>query len=120
MKLYPPIYPGDNILQPGTFPGSGIAATGEMALSRAAFVRSTIATEKAPEPGMDIAAIEAQARAARAAWVGSKLKSFYQALVRKFESGAEADLEHYLAASQSLADLEGRIHRFERTGSQCC
>jgi hypothetical protein len=83
-------------------------------------VRSTIVVECAPESGADIAAIEAQARAARSTWVGSKLKSFYQVLVRKFESGAEADLEHYLAASQSLAELEERIRRFERTGSKSC
>jgi hypothetical protein len=78
-------------------------------------VQSNINADAAPEPRIDIAVIEQRARAARSAWVGSKLKSYYQALVRKFERAGEAGRDDYLGASKSLADLEERIRRFERS-----
>jgi hypothetical protein len=112
------MYPGDSILQPGTFPGSDASGTRTTATSRAYFVRSNIPVETAPEPGVDVAAIERQASAARAAWIGSKLKSYYEALMRKFARGGQAEMENYLAASQSLADLEERIYRYERMQSR--
>jgi hypothetical protein len=70
--------------------------------------------------GVDFATIEAHARAARSAWVGSKLKSFYESLVRKFERAGPAEKENYLATSKELAELEERIRRFENMGSQEC
>jgi hypothetical protein len=76
--------------------------------------------ESAPELGADAVELERQARAARSAWVGGKLKSFFEALVRKFERAGQAEMEDYLAASQSLADLEERIHRYERKRSGYC
>ncbi len=114
MKLYPPMYPGDNILQPATIPGGDANTAGNTASFRASFVRSNIAAKSAPESRIDLVAIEKQARAARSAWVGSKLKSYYQALVHKFARGGQAEMKNYLAASQSLADLEERIRREER------
>jgi hypothetical protein len=77
-------------------------------------VRSNIAPESAAEAEIDFAAVEAQARAARSAWVGSKLKSFYEALVLKFERAGPAEKENYLGAARSLADLEQRIREEER------
>ncbi|MBE0620528.1 MAG: hypothetical protein IH605_08060 [Burkholderiales bacterium] len=78
-------------------------------------MRRNSPAQRAPEPALNLAAIEERARAARSAWIGSKLKSYYEALVRKFEKAGEAEMENYLAASQSLADLEERIRRYERT-----
>jgi hypothetical protein len=118
MRLYPPMYPGDSILQPGTVPGGGIASTRAVAIFRTSFVRSNIRAESVPEARVDVAAIEQQARAARSVWIGSKLKSYYEALVRKFARGGQAEMENYLAASQSLADLEDRIRRYERMQSR--
>jgi len=37
-----------------------------------------------PEPRIDIAAIEQQARAMRSAWIGKELKRLYRAWARKF------------------------------------
>lgn len=118
MRLYPPMYPGDSILQPGTVPGGGAVSAWNAAVFRTPFVRSNMRAEGAPEPGVDAAALERQARAARSVWVGSKLKSFYEALVRKFERAGQAEMENYLAASQNLADLEERIRRYERMQSR--
>ena len=119
MRLYPPMYPGDGILQPGTVPGGNIMSAWDAAIARAPFVRSNMRAERVPEPGVDVAALERQARPTRSAWVGSKLKSYYEALVRKFEHAGQAEMENYLAASQNLADLEERIRRYERMQSRC-
>jgi len=78
-------------------------------------VQSNIRADSAAGPRIDINAIEQRARAERSAYIGSKLRSYYQALVRKFERAGEAGKEDYLAASQSLADLEDRIRRYERS-----
>ena len=118
MRLYPPMYPGDSMLLPGTFSGGSAAKTGKPAYSRTYLVQSTIDAKDAPAFAIDLAAIEARARAARAAWVGSALKSMFQAMLRKFERGDQAEMEHYLAASENLSDLELRIRRYERMRSQ--
>ena len=122
MKFYPPMYLGDGIFRPGTVPGGNTPSFWEEAVSKQNFVRSNIASESAvtalpAAPALVVATLEQRARAARSAWVGSKLKSFYVALVRKFERGGQAELENYLAASQSLADLEERIRHYERRHS---
>jgi hypothetical protein len=83
-------------------------------------VRSTIRAESQPGAVVEAAAPKRQARAAPGAWVGSKLKPYYEALVSKFERAGESELENYLGASQSLADLEQRIRRYERMQSRNC
>ena len=118
MRLYPPMYPGDSILPLGTFPGDDALGTLETATFRTYFVHSNMGAESAPELEVDVSMIERQARATRAAWVGSKLKSYYEALVRRFARGGQAEMENFLAASQSLADLEERIHRYGRMQSR--
>lgn len=114
MKLYPPIYPGDSFLQPGKVPGGDAEGSWNAAALRMFVVRSNMRADREPEFMLDFTAIEQQARAARSAWIGSKLKSYYQALVRKFERAGPAEKENYLAASQCLADLEERIRCQER------
>jgi hypothetical protein len=104
MRVYVPMYEGDSIIHAGPVPGGDIASAWETAISKTPFVQSNIGADSVSEPSLDTAALERRARAARSAWVGSKLKSFYQALVHKFER----------AASQNLADLEERIRRYER------
>ena len=84
MKLYPPIYPGDSILRPGTVPGESIASAWEALAFRAPIVRSNMRVASVPEPRIDIAAIEQQARAMRSAWIGKELKRLYRAWARKF------------------------------------
>src|SRR5512140_2149656 len=120
MRLYPQIYPENSFLEPGNHVSSMPGRAGTAALPTAKLVRSNIPVDGLSENGIDFAAVEAQARAARSAWVGSKLKSFYESLVRKFERAGAAERENYLAASQCLAELEERIRIEERMQTRSC
>ena len=102
MKLYPPIYPGDNILQPGQVPGGDVESEWTKTALKAPFVRSTISADGKLESKIDLVAIEEQARAARSAWIGSQLKSLYAALGRKFESIAKSRLERQMTVSNRV------------------
>jgi len=115
MRLYPRLYPADHIRQPSTPARKSTASVWARISSRLVIVQSNIRADSAAGPRIDINAIEQRARAERSAYIGSKLRSYYQALVRKFERAGEAGKEDYLAASQSLADLEDRIRRYERS-----
>lgn len=114
MRLYPQMYPGDSILRSGTVPGGEAVKAWNAAAFRTNLVRSNIGADSVPKLEVDIATRVRQAGAARAAWIGCKLKSYYETLVRKFACGPQAEMENYLAASQNLADLEQRIRRYER------
>jgi hypothetical protein len=117
MRLYPPIYPGDSILQAGKFPGGDFVSAWSEAIFRLPFVRSKIHAKRTFEAQAE-GVQKRPARAAPNGWVGSKLKPYYEALVRKFERAGQTELENYLAASQNLAELEERIHRYERMQSR--
>jgi len=92
--------------------GSGPVNHGNPADFPTSFVRSNMPAESAVEPYVDFAAIERQARAARSAWVGDKLKSVFQALLRKFERAGPAEASK--ATSHDIARPEERIRRDER------
>ena len=102
MKLYPPIYPGDNILQPGEAPGGDVESEWTEAALRVPFVHSSMGTDGKLESRIDLIEIEEQARAARSAWVGSHLKSLYAALGRMFERIAKNRFERELASSNRV------------------
>ena len=118
MRLYPPIYPEDGMLQPGTFPGGDAAGANEMGPSSAPLVRSNMRARSMPEAEVDVAAQVREAKTARGAWVGSQLKPYFEALMRKFALGGPSEMEKYLAASQNLADLEDRIVRYQSMQSR--
>jgi len=104
MKLYPPIYPGDSIVQPGKLPGGDIESATEKAALQAWFVRSSIDVERAPESRIDYVSIEERARAARSAWIGEQLKSLYAAVAHKFERAKRAKLQDRLSASDPVCN----------------
>ncbi len=58
------------------------------AVFKTIFVHSNIAAERMPVA--DYLAIEAQARAARSAWIGSKFRAGCQVLARKFSRIGQA------------------------------
>lgn len=97
MRLSLPMFPGGSIVQPGTVPGDAARTARNSAFFRTDFVHSNIGAEGEPEPVIDFSAIEERARAERDAWVGSKLKSFYRTLARKFARGAQAEMKNHLA-----------------------
>ncbi|MBE0619214.1 MAG: hypothetical protein IH605_01350 [Burkholderiales bacterium] len=102
MKLYPPMYPGDSILHPGSVPGGDVEDTGAKAAIQPLFVRSSISEKSAPESRIDLVAIEERARAARSAWIGGQLKTLYATLARKFERIAQDRLQRQLTASNRV------------------
>lgn len=114
MRLYPRMFRGSNLLKPGIAYSGDAARVQDEAGCVVMMVHRSNAVESAPRPALDLAAIEECARAARTAWVGSKLKPYFEALVRKFALGGPSEMEKYLAASQNLADLEERMRHYER------
>lgn len=119
MSLDPRMSHENNYVRPGIGSGSDAVRPEYEAETRADIVQSNKGVDGAAEPALDLAVIEERARAARAAWIGSKLKPYYEALLRKFARGGQGEMEEFLAASQSLADLEERIRRYERVQSRC-
>jgi hypothetical protein len=114
MRFYAPLENGNNTVRPGVDLDLALGQAVKAAVSETDFVHGNIRAEATDRPVFDLAALDRQAHAARNAWVGSKLKSYFQALVSKFDRARHTELENYLAASASLADLEDRIRRFER------
>lgn len=102
MKLYPPIFPGDSILQPGTLPGGDAESTTAQAAFAAPFVRSNIGAGRAPESRIDLVSIEERARAERNAYIAGRLKSLYAALTRGFGRATQARREHPLGTSHQV------------------
>ena len=118
MRFYPQIYPGDSVRVPGTFPGGDTVNSWKVPLFWPNFVRRMMGAGNSSEAVADAGQPAERMQAKHGAWVGSKLKPYFEALVRKFEGGGQAELENYLAASQNLADLEDRIRRYERMQSR--
>lgn len=116
MRFYIPMYPGDSVQEPGIVPGGDAVHSWKMPLFWPFLVRRKIGARS--ESAAKVVLPQTRIQAKQSVWVGSKLKSYYEALVRKFESGGQAELENYLAASQNLADLEERIRRYERMHSK--
>ena len=114
MRLYPRMFRSNNFMKPGICSSGDDIRVQNKADSGVDIVRSSNPVEGAPEPALDLAAVEECARAARTVWIASKLKSFYHAVVRKFERAGQSDIENYLAASQNLADLEERMRDYGR------
>jgi hypothetical protein len=86
MKFAPQRYPVDSIPQPETVIGGINVSDWDLTASRKSIVRSPIAAGKPPELALDFEAIQREARAARSAWVASRLKSYYEALVHKLRA----------------------------------
>ena len=85
MKLYPPIYPGESLFHPGTFPGGDIKSIWPAAIFGTGFVRSKSNVPARPDIRFDPLAIEQQARFARNEWIASRLKFYYAAIRHKLE-----------------------------------
>ena len=93
VRLYPQTEPGDSLIQRGSMPGGSITRAWTKVASSAEFVRSNMMSVNPPPPHYDALAIEAEARAARSAWIGIKLKSCYQVLARRFTRSDQVPAE---------------------------
>jgi hypothetical protein len=101
MRLTAPLYEGDSLLRYGPGFGTGEAPAAD-------------ATSAEPVPALDVAGIEARARAMRAAYVSALLNRLWTRIETWFEDGRRARDEAYLAQANSHADLEARMRRLER------
>jgi hypothetical protein len=83
--------------------------------SRLEALQRNIATAP-PVSALDIAAIEARARALRAAAVAGMLSTAWKWLSTYFERQRRRRDEEYLARARNLAELEQRLRKLERRG----
>lgn len=84
MRLHPQMVTGQSLLQPESGPTGHVTTAWNATLFRPLFVRGRITEGYLPEPLLDFAAIEREAREAQSAWIANALKSFFKSLLQKF------------------------------------
>jgi hypothetical protein len=116
VSLEVPLYDGDSLIRYGPGTDSAPAASRK----QADFTPNIPQRSKTPEATMmsalDIAEIEARARALRAAAIADLVGRGWTWLGGYFERARRRRDEEYLARSQNLADLEHRLRKLERQG----
>jgi len=113
MKYAIPMYDGDSIIRPGPEPKTETPVAVIRTHSTPEMVQRKTSSSAEPQR-VDIADIERQARALRAATVRAALASFWAWVERSFETARRRRVEDYLARSQSVAELEARLRQLER------
>lgn len=116
MRLYAPMYEGDNFLRPDAAIGASVRTVFETPAAAVDFVHSNNHVEAANETVLDLNAIEQTARAMRGAEIVRLLKAAYTAVVDWLERSGNYERDNFFAASANLADLELRQRYWERTG----
>ncbi len=116
MRLEAPIYDGDSLIRPSPVVSDGSPSAGGQAVVEADFVRRNIDRETVPCEGVDIAEIEARARALRAATIAAWFARLGERLNEWLEAARRRRAEEYLARAQSHAELEARLRELERRG----
>ncbi len=116
MKLQLPLYEGDSIIRYGPTTSPEPVAGRQQAHSTPKLPRRSKARDQAPEGALDFAAIEASARALRAAAIAEMAGRAWTWLGTYFERARRRRQEEYLARAQNLAELEHRLRKLERQG----
>jgi hypothetical protein len=116
VKLQLPLYEGDSIIRHGPTTSQAPVAGQPQAHSTPKIVRRTIASAPTGLEALDSAAIEARARALRAAAIAEMAGRAWTWLGTCFERARRRREEEYLARSQNLAELEHRLRKLERQG----
>lgn len=106
MRLRTPLYEGDSIIRPG--PAVEAESVGETDHT-ADFVQRD-------SEAVDLAKIEARARALRAVAIADYIERAWGWLGGTFDRARRRREEEYLARAQNLADLEDRLRKLERKG----
>lgn len=104
MRLTAPLYEGDSLIRSGPAYGGDVPPAVEPTPGAA------------PELELDVAEVEARARALRSAYIGVLLRRLWERFEAWLENGRRAREEAYLARAENLADLEARMRRLEREG----
>ena len=116
MRFRTPMYDGDSIIRPGPEVQPTASKPVIPADSTPKMVRRKIDLPKAEPVVFDSFEIERRARALRAAAMRSALISFWSWVERSFETARRRREEEYLARAQSVAELEARLRKLERSG----
>ena len=113
MRLYAPLYEGDDTLRPDAALAESSAAVKKSSAPAPAIVRSNIALEATNETA-------AEPRNAGAAGLAKTLFAAIGGWLERAEEWLERsenyERDSFFAASENLADLEQRQRHFERTG----
>jgi hypothetical protein len=112
MRLYAPLYEGDNTLRPDAALGGSAAPVRKSPAPASTIVRSNIA----PETAADIPAAEQDIRQPRNGGIAHRARTLFTAIANWLESSENHERDSFFAASENLADLEQRQRHFERTG----
>ncbi|OGA20250.1 MAG: hypothetical protein A3H32_03045 [Betaproteobacteria bacterium RIFCSPLOWO2_02_FULL_63_19] len=102
MKFQP--HPDEHVRRSETVFGGIDVAAWELTSSKDHIVQSNIAPDSLPEFDLDIEAIRRQAQAARSAWVAGRLKSHYEAIVRRLRGSSD-----FAATSAVLQNPSNKI-----------
>ena len=116
MKFAAPMYDGDSIIRPGPEAQSTLPEAASKADSTPEMVQRKIALPGADPVAFDGFELERRARALRAAAIRSVLVGFWAWVKRSTETARRRRAEEYLARAQSIAELETRLRKLERTG----
>ena len=116
MKLQLPLYEGDSIIRHGPTTSPEPVADQLQTHSTPKILRRSRALAAPSRPALDIAEIEARARALRAAAIADLVSCAWSWLGGSFERGRRRREEEYLARAQNLAELEHRLRKLERQG----
>jgi hypothetical protein len=116
MRLYAPLYEGDNLLRPDAALGERAVTVFKIPAPAAGFVRSNNTAEAAQHTGLNFHTINHNARAERGSEFAHLLKGAYMAVVDWLERIDTRERDNFFAGAENLADLENRQRHFERTG----
>jgi len=116
MKLQLPLYEGDSIIRYGPTTSPDPVAGQQQAHCTPKILQRSSAPVATSGSTLDIAEIEARARALRAEAIADLAGRAWTWLGTYFERQRRRREEEYLARSQNLAELEHRLRKLERQG----
>jgi len=116
MKLQLPLYEGDSIIRYGPTTSRDPVAGHQQADYTPKMPQRSRRPAATGGAALDIAEIEARARALRAAAIAEMVSRAWTWLGTYFERARRRREEEYLARSQNLAELEHRLRKLEREG----
>jgi hypothetical protein len=112
MRLYAPLYEGDNTLRPDAALGGSAASVKKSPAPTLKIVHSNIALENAA----DYPVAEQDVRQPRDGGIMRITKTLFAAIGEWLERSENQERDNFFAAAENLADLEQRQRHFERTG----
>ncbi len=115
MRLYAPLYEGDNNQRPDAAFGEARARTFTSPASATSLVHGNIALEATAKAAPELPEMETGERAARGAWSARILHSVRRTLAEWSARHDNSERVDFLAGAANLTRLEQRRHDFARS-----